>query len=292
MNETMVALADATPSGELAWHEARRRAARSGGRVVVTRTIPSMVGANMLFPQCTRAQIEEAAVVRAEALADLERLAAAAGDVETRVVLGEGEPATAVVRAAEACAASLVVIGDAAPRPGARMGMIADRVIRHAHCAVLVVRPTPPTGIIFGGTDFSDAALPVVTALGREASARVGGLAVLVHVLDPLPWFDAAPYLVPHVAPSLGSSELETARQAAMERLAHALDARGVVGERVVVQGGAGPALVAAATAADAEMIVVGTVGRSGLPRLLLGNVAEYVVRHARCSVMVLRLHR
>ncbi|WP_428266059.1 universal stress protein [Haliangium sp.] len=39
----------------------------------------------------------------------------------------------------------------------------------------------------------------------------------------------------------------------------------------------------------DADLVVVGTHGRSGLERLFMGSVAERVVRHARCPVLVMR---
>ncbi len=47
--------------------------------------------------------------------------------------------------------------------------------------------------------------------------------------------------------------------------------------------------IVELATEAEADMIVVGTHGRSGMNRLLLGSVAEKVVRHAPCPVLVAR---
>jgi nucleotide-binding universal stress UspA family protein len=47
--------------------------------------------------------------------------------------------------------------------------------------------------------------------------------------------------------------------------------------------------IVALATAVDADLIVVGTHGRQGLERILLGSVAEAVVRHAPCGVFVIR---
>jgi nucleotide-binding universal stress UspA family protein len=47
---------------------------------------------------------------------------------------------------------------------------------------------------------------------------------------------------------------------------------------------------VEAAAKLDAELIVVGTAGRTGLDRFMLGSVAEAVVRTAPCSVLVVRL--
>jgi universal stress protein A len=43
------------------------------------------------------------------------------------------------------------------------------------------------------------------------------------------------------------------------------------------------------AEAEQAELIVMGTHGRSGLKRLLMGSVAETVVRRAHCPVLTLR---
>jgi nucleotide-binding universal stress UspA family protein len=57
----------------------------------------------------------------------------------------------------------------------------------------------------------------------------------------------------------------------------------------LVWEGDAGEAIVAAADAESADLIVVGSHGRSGVTRFLIGSVSDYVVRHARCPVMVVR---
>lgn len=53
--------------------------------------------------------------------------------------------------------------------------------------------------------------------------------------------------------------------------------------------GGVGDIIVDAARIAGAELIVMGTHGRTGVKRLLLGSVAEHVVRHAGCPVVTVR---
>jgi nucleotide-binding universal stress UspA family protein len=57
----------------------------------------------------------------------------------------------------------------------------------------------------------------------------------------------------------------------------------------LVWDGDAGEAIVAAADSENADLIVVGSHGRSGVSRFLIGSVSDYVVRHAHCPVMVVR---
>jgi nucleotide-binding universal stress UspA family protein len=47
--------------------------------------------------------------------------------------------------------------------------------------------------------------------------------------------------------------------------------------------------IVRVAREVEADLIVMGTHGRSGLGRLLLGSVAEQVMRHATCPVLTLK---
>ena len=53
--------------------------------------------------------------------------------------------------------------------------------------------------------------------------------------------------------------------------------------------GDAATEIIAAAAAATADVIVLGTHGRTGLARLILGSVARDVLHHAPCSVLITR---
>jgi nucleotide-binding universal stress UspA family protein len=57
----------------------------------------------------------------------------------------------------------------------------------------------------------------------------------------------------------------------------------------LVWEGEPGEAIVAAADSENADLIVVGSHGRSGVSRFLIGSVSDFVVRHAHCPVMVVR---
>ena len=66
----------------------------------------------------------------------------------------------------------------------------------------------------------------------------------------------------------------------------------GATGEVKVLEGPVASSIVACAEELGAELIVVGTHGRTGLARLTLGSVAEHVIRNAGCSVLAVRSPR
>lgn len=59
--------------------------------------------------------------------------------------------------------------------------------------------------------------------------------------------------------------------------------------ETKVLSGSPGACIVAAAQDGNADLIVMGTHGRTGVSRLLMGSVAEYVLRHAQCPVLTIK---
>ena len=59
--------------------------------------------------------------------------------------------------------------------------------------------------------------------------------------------------------------------------------------EHLLLEGDPAREIVRAAEEENAELIVVGTHGRTGLARLLMGSVAEQVVRHAPCPVLIVK---
>jgi nucleotide-binding universal stress UspA family protein len=69
------------------------------------------------------------------------------------------------------------------------------------------------------------------------------------------------------------------------------LRAQGIPTSTLLVEGNAAGAIVEAARAHGASVIVVGTHGRTGIRRWLLGSIAEQVVRTAHCPVMTVREH-
>jgi len=85
--------------------------------------------------------------------------------------------------------------------------------------------------------------------------------------------------------PADSRDSLTTKAQALVQRAR----AAGADATFLVWEGDAGEAIVAAADSENADLIVVGSHGRSGVSRFLIGSVSDFVVRHAHCPVMVVR---
>lgn len=75
--------------------------------------------------------------------------------------------------------------------------------------------------------------------------------------------------------------------QALVDETAERLRGRGLTAEGVVKNGAPGKVIVTEAKEWAAAVIVIGSHGRGGLGRLLMGSVAQYVIDHAPCSVEV-----
>ncbi|MCC6238085.1 MAG: universal stress protein [Dehalococcoidia bacterium] len=86
-------------------------------------------------------------------------------------------------------------------------------------------------------------------------------------------------------------SSMEAQRRAAADhqrRVQFELEQAGVEHvELIVAEGHAGPVIVETAESTRCDAIVMATHGRSGLSRMLLGSVAEYVVRHSPCPLLL-----
>ena len=130
-------------------------------------------------------------------------------------------------------------------------------------------------------TDFSkpsEAALPFATAFGRGYGAKVHAL----HVLMPVAFAYTTPGLV---ATALEAAE--EAAQAEMQRIESQL--AGLPHETIVERGiGVWPCVEKAIQDDDIDLIVVGTHGRTGAEKLLLGSVAEEIFRRSPVPVLTI----
>lgn len=150
------------------------------------------------------------------------------------------------------------------------VGSVAERVVRYAPCPVFVVRGEPAFRTILCAVDFSP---PCEAAMrwAADFAKAVGASLALVHVsTNPARFVDDPAAAQP--------DELEAWRRNASARLGAevtAIHAQGVAWQAIIRE------------AARFDLLVTGTMGRTGLERLVLGSCAERVVREASVSVAV-----
>lgn len=292
----VVVATDLSEAADEAVLQAHRWALAFDRELVVVHVVPEGVGQNPLFPQRSEGQLE--AVLDAESRASdrvAERVALLTGrDANAvQVIIGTGTVSRFLVEQAERLRAMLVVVGSRGLSGFSRLllGSVAERVVELAHAPVLVARKQAQhTGLVLVGTDFSDAANVAVDAASDLVQRSQGRLALL-HSLD---IFTPPAY---GVGTPFGASFVTMPPEAVLD--VHAAAKRmldetllrhvGVNGECHVEEGPAARAIVRQAEALHAELVVVGTHGRTGVSRLLLGSVTETVVRATHASVLVVR---
>jgi len=131
-------------------------------------------------------------------------------------------------------------------------------------------------------TDFSPCAEHAVDYACALAS-KFGSTVFLVNAIG------AAPS---EVRVALSDSMLQSmigAHEVALDKLAEPRRAVAAFGAPLVMNGDPRDAILEAAKEVNADLIVMGTHGRSGISRLFMGSVAEEVVRRAPCPVLTVR---
>jgi len=130
---------------------------------------------------------------------------------------------------------------------------------------------------------FSEAAANAVVSQYRPGGSEVR----VVHVLQPIA-VSAPPQMASGYTPELAAQAKEA--ENLVERIVQKLRGAGFRVEGQVVKGDVREAIVDLAKEWQADLIVAGSHGRTGLRRFLLGSVAEFVARHAPCSVEIVRM--
>ncbi len=140
-------------------------------------------------------------------------------------------------------------------------------------------------------TDFSEAgdrAIPHAFRMAADHGAEV----ILCHVLEPviLPNPLYAQYYPGEVfSPEVLERAAADARAALLERVPKEAPLAQVPYRVAIGQGGPVDEIIRLAAEEKADLIVIATHGHTGLKHLLMGSVAERVIRHAPCAVLVVR---
>ena len=176
------------------------------------------------------------------------------------------------------------------------LGSTAERVVQHSPCPVLVVRHhvsrwngagdlRTRSGFeltkILVPTDFSECseiAFEYGLQLARDFKAELR----LVHVMNP----HAFPFGDKYTA--LDPAELLQQVEAAAQKKMRSMGARAKGRHSSRLIHGSPSIEICNAANEDVDLIVISTHGRTGLGHVLIGSVAEHVVRHAHCPVLVI----
>jgi nucleotide-binding universal stress UspA family protein len=280
------------PAGE-ALGQADARARSADGVLGICHVVPSS-GVHMLFPQrYSRELADEVALDERARTVLIERVASTTGRSPSsfEVFVERGTEYAEIVRRGEAWHASLVVVGSHGRAGGgtsARIGGVAAKVVRYAHCPVLVARPSAHRGLVICATDLSAHSLPAVEAAVVEARLRSAKLVVL-HVVDqgvPLASVGPSEGITPLVLSPELLHDLEATARAEIAAVLAKFEGHA---ESRIVEGHAAATILKFTEDHEPDLVVVGTRGRTGLARVVLGSVAEHVVRAARTSVLVVR---
>lgn len=290
---TILAGADVSIPSDQAIDRAAALAAQHGAKLILVHAVANDQGATDDDNDVVQKLGEVSAAMQAEVAkrlgARLQQLRAQGIDAELASIVGA--PGEVVAQLARDHAAELIVVGTHGHTGISRflLGSVATAILRHAPCDVLVTRGNggnAPFKKPLVAVDFSPASKRAL----RHAAAicEPGAPIEVVHAwelpagswgasffgVDRFPWSQIRDAVVESAKKKGDKLVAESAN------LAHPIHVD-------LVQGAPTPVVTHAAERGGHDLIALGTHGHGGFRKLLLGSVAESVIRHAPCSVLV-----
>ena len=306
MFDTIVVPVDGSAFGELALPVGLGIGCKTGGEVRVVTVITPIPFAHSPGEAelLGVAEVEGLDLARdkgKEYLAELQKRMILSGcDVPISCHVEVGPVTEKLVDHAQASGADLLVLTThgRGPLQRAWLGSVADSLLRRAPCPVLAIRPkegerAEPRDmelrhilVPLDGSSESREIIPLAKGLAKLFGARM----TLLRVIPP-PYPVPSPY-IPHAAQEFKAHEAETqAAHGALEREAAAMAAEGLRVE-VETRPGSHPAqgILEFASEAGVGLIAMTTRGRGGVSRLVLGSVADKVIRGGTVPVLFHRM--
>jgi universal stress protein E len=205
------------------------------------------------------------------------------GEVEETIV-AKGAPAYSICHHSELKDTDLIIVGATQGYDGeVRLGVTAERVLRNAVKPVWLVKPSgamPPRHILCPVDQSNTSRQALENAI--ELSQRFESHLTVMTVSETMPTMYAR---LMGSDPNVGARESRQLRKEFGEFLED-FDFAGVKWEREVREGNPAAHILAMADATRCDLIVMGTVGRTGNSRVLLGSVTQKVTRAMPCSVV------
>ena len=234
------------------------------------------------------------------ALKELKKVASECGvSSATCDVLGGAPPFDEICRLAQTVPADLVVMPTHG-RTGLKhvfLGSTAERIVQHSSCPVLVTRGSALQAnngsrfrikTILVPVDFSNCSregLRYAIAFANEFGAKI----ILLHATY-LGYIYSAEGTALYDIPGLQKAARKTAERK-MRELVRSVNFGAVKFETAFTDGSPVIDICAFAKDHDVDLIITSTHGFTGFAHVLIGSIAEQVVRHAPCSVLVVPSH-
>lgn len=219
---------------------------------------------------------------------DLDEVVANISTPVIREVVRDVKEAPAIVHYAEAHKIDLIAMDTHARKGISRLflGSVTSGVLHQSPASVIVVGPDfeiheDHYRRVLAPVDFSESSIAALQQAATIASQHDAELIVL-HVVD-------SPQAVPYAGVVESPEVFRERAVRALDDLLGATDLSKQPTRRLVVMGFPSEQITTQARELDVDLIVMGTVGASGLRRLLLGSTTERVLRDAPCAVLAHR---
>ncbi len=165
------------------------------------------------------------------------------------------------------------------------LGSVAESTVRHAPCSVLAIRPDGeprPLARVLCPVDFTESSR-FAADLAADLARPAGGKLTLLHVIDPPAVYGSGQRTIELLG------DLERFSKEHLDQWAARLEDRARAPVTKLSRIGFPGAEILKVLDEKFDLVVMGSHGRTGLSRVLLGSVAEKIVRHASCPVLVAR---
>jgi nucleotide-binding universal stress UspA family protein len=237
--------------------------------------------------------------IKQAAQADLDRIAkeASAEGTPVTTIVREGHPADVIIDEAGSQDGTLICMGTHGRSGIARWlyGSVADRVIHHAESSTLVVRSKEnekrPPGAIrrvilpVDGSEVSERAIPMAVDIARSLGVGITVLRALDLDLE-----GTIPASGVDEFPVLNMEKMRAESQSYVDDIAKRVHDLGITDcDTRIVDERPAQAIVDEVGEGGDKLVVMGSHGRSGATRWLLGSVSDNVVRHSAGPVLIVR---
>jgi len=262
---------------------------KTGGQLILVHTIPDFSMSAYWGPHerdaNQQALRERSDIAMRRTVVDLNAM-----DLDVKLMTLVGEPFVEITRAVQEGDCSLVLAGTRGHAKWEQffMGSTAKRLIRNCPSSVWIVKAehVGPPKVVLAATDFSAVSLKAVKE-GLKVAQQASAEFHLLHIVDSR---DVPEDVISRIPP--GSSLRQEINEEASRRLEEFLESLAVDRAQIrphLSSGTPWQEIQRIARHQAADLIVIGTVGRSGIKGLLMGNTADKVLDTCDCSILTVK---